>query len=78
MSTDYDEDDERDLEGDAAPASWQAPDEWWRGFVAGLDVDERRKLLAGDLSIRTMNAHGMERVPLVAPGWVRELGAAGG
>lgn len=78
MSNEYHFEDERDLLGDMAPASFQPTDEWWRGFVAGLDVKGRRNLFAGELFLTVWNGSGMERVAVVAPAWVRELGAAGG
>lgn len=67
-----------DLLGDMTPASFHAPDDWWRQTIAGLDETARAKLLDGELSIVVMNGRGVEKVRLEPPEWVRgELGRAG-
>jgi hypothetical protein len=76
MSDDFDyfehDENERDLLADAAQASWQAPDEWWRTFVAGLDVEQVAQLRAGRMSFTGWNGHGMVWAPVVAPSWLFE------
>jgi hypothetical protein len=71
-SDDYFEAEERDLLADMAPASWQAQDEWWRTFVAGLDVEQVADLRAGRMSFAGWNGHGMVAAPVVAPRWLFE------
>lgn len=76
MNTDstYDEgfEDERDLEADMAPASFEPTDEWWRRYVAGLDVEQVAKLRAGKHSLTIMGRYGVETVIVVAPEWLFE------
>ncbi|MEO6653314.1 MAG: hypothetical protein ABIP17_11725 [Ilumatobacteraceae bacterium] len=64
----FDEGEGRDLLGDMAPASFHAPDDWWRQLVAGLDEGRLEQLRAGGLSITVMNGDGVEKVPLEPPG----------
>lgn len=67
---DRDDLDDADLLGDMAPASFHAPDDWWRRYAATLDDEQLGKLRAGELSIVTFGPSGVERVPLVPPAWV--------
>lgn len=49
---------------------FEAPAEWWRRLVAGLDASGLEQLVRGELRYMALADDGVASVPLVAPGWL--------